>query len=284
MFSRLLKYEWKATAGTLGILSAAMLGLSVMDCVILRFLLSDAGQQLSLSEVPQWLLGTALRLILIFSAIALALYFTAVVVLLLYRFYRNKFTDEGYLTFTLPVRPAQIVGASVVNMLLWMLIAAVVVVASVAIAVVLGVFGDEALRKEVLYTLREILPVLGEQLGDFSETIGSAYPVLTLLQTVLMPLYAVLVPMACITAGAAVAKKHKILAAFGIYYGVNFVVNLITSTMTMLPLLPIARYTDDSLRTAMTVTALVQLLVTAAVTAGAWFFTTGTMKRRLNLP
>lgn len=284
MFSRLLIYEWKATAGTLGILSVAMLGLSVMDCVILRFLLSDAGQQLSGSELPQWFLRTALQMILIFSAIALVLYFAAVMVLLLYHFYRNKFTDEGYLTFTLPVRPAQIVGSSVVNMLVWMLIAAVVVVASVVIAVVPGVLGDDTVRDELLYALREFLPALGEQLGDFSQAIGNAYFMLTLLRAVIAPLCAVLLPIACITAGAAVAKKHKILAAFGIYYGVNFVVNLISSTLAMLPLLPYARATDYSMSSAYTTTALVQLLVTVGITVGSWFVTTGTMKHRLNLP
>lgn len=284
MFSRLLKYEWKATAGTLGILSAAVLGLSVMDCLILRILLSDAGQSLSSGDLPQRMIYLAMHLALCFSVVALALYLAAVEILLLYRFYRNKFTDEGYLTFTLPVHPAQVVGASVVNMLLWLLIALVVVAVAVTVTLVFGTIVNTEMWEEILLSLREILPELEETLEDFSQTIGSTYSILTMLRIVIGPLYGVLLPMACITAGAAVAKKHKILASFGIYYAVTFVVRLISSTMTLLPMLPFARVTDYSLSSAYTISALLQLLVTAGITAGSWFFTTDTMKHRLNLP
>ena len=96
------------------------------------------------------------------------------------------------------------------------------------------------------------------------------------------PFYALILPMACITAGAVLAKKHKILASFGVYYGVNFMVGIITSVVSVVPtLLIMSRGDTEGLYL---VSMAIQLVISLALTIGAYCFTIQVMKKKLNLP
>ena len=154
MFAKLLKHEWKSTAGLLGILSLAALGLSVLGTVILR-ILNNYGDQMSGNGYP--LVPVALGTMLFFLAVALIAYAVGSRILLLARFYRNKFTDEGYLTFTLPVNCHQIFLSALLNMVAWSLITGAVTAAVVGIVALFGTATEELVNTEVWSGLQEML-------------------------------------------------------------------------------------------------------------------------------
>ena len=285
MFSRLLKHEWRANAGLLGLLSLATAGIGVLATVVLRILVSTSGSLWW--DVPEGLgvvLVVALGMFLFFSVVALVVYAVAVQVILLYRFYKNKYTDEGYLTFTLPVKPSQIFWSSFLNMLIWLGISFLVVFGVVFLAVLFGTAEHGLINTDVFDAVKDLMEFVRvidwELLSQAQYSIP--YMVVLGLTVLISPFYALFMPMACITAGAVLAKKHKILASFGVYYGVNCVVGIITSVASVAPTILMMNSRDPE--GLYLVSMGIQLVIRLALTIGAYCFTIHVMKKKLNLP
>ena len=158
MFSRLLKHEWRANAGLLGMLSLAAFGIGVLATAVLRILMSTSGALWWETEKGLGVaLVIALCMFLFFSVVALSVYAIAVQVILLYRFYKNKFTDEGYLTFTLPVKTSHIFWSSFLNMLIWLGISILVVFSVVFLAVLFGTAEHGLINTDVFDAMKDLL-------------------------------------------------------------------------------------------------------------------------------
>ncbi len=284
MFARLMKHEWKANSGLFGILTLAILGVGIAATVVLRILVNHAPQLMAAESGLGGIAVFAMGSFLFFCGIALFLYLAAVGFVLLYRFYKNKFTDEGYLTFTLPVKPTAIFWSSVVNILLWGLISGLVTVAVLAMVLLLGTGTDSLVNTDILQLTEIIKPIIsligGSQI--FETPRGIIFLVEAVLQALLTPIYSLFVALCCITVGAVIAKKHKILAAFGIYYGVSMVVGIITSVLSFIPTVMMSGTVDVDVL--YLINSGVQLLLTALITVGAYFVTIHLMKNKLNLP
>lgn len=280
MFSRLMKYEWRANAPLFGILSLAVCGIGVAATLVLRLLVSDRVTSSYDESVFGVILPLMMGVFLVFCAIAVCVYLVAIQVLSLYRFYKHKFTDEGYLTFTLPVTVPQIFWSSFLSMLLWLVISVAVAAGVVALVVLVGKARGTLINTALLHELAQMLPIIFEDLIPLGEVIPASYLVAMGLQALVAPFYALFIPMACITIGAVLAKKHKILASFGIYYGVNFVIGNLSSVASIFPMLFLP---DGGVLSYYTVSAYLELALTAAMTVAAYFLTTYLMKHRLNL-
>ncbi len=284
MFRKLLKYEWQANARLFWILSAAALGVALLGGGALRganFLLEASD-----SDVAIALVVPGMYLLAVFCGLALVGYMAAVEILNLVRFYKNKFTDEGYLTFTLPVKARDIYLSTFVNILLWTLISGVIMVGCFALMIGIGL--GELLRDLMQDSFfRDILNILTEGLGELEDTMVSTpgyglYSVLTVITTVLSPFYTISVVMGCLTVGSVLAKKHKILASIGIYYGVSVASSTLTSTLSSIFTLT---NTDlDNFFVAYNASAVCQILLMIGIIAGGYFLSTYLMTKKLNLP
>lgn len=280
MFSKLLKHEWRASRGLLGLLSLMALGVGILATVALRVLTTYAGQMMN-SENPLVMMAMiSMEMILPMAVLSLFVYAVAVLVLLLFRFYKNKFTDEGYLTFTLPVTPTQIYWSSLVNMLIWRLISVVVVVAAVLMIALIGTAEYGFINMDVLRGISAVWQGVMNGLKNLKgPELAAAW--LYAISGLISLLSGLVIPMACVTMGASLAKKHKILAAFGLYYGVNVVVGILSSVLMFVPTLMLSfRNNTDSI---LLVSAAITLLLTAGLTVGGYFTTIGLMKHKLNL-
>lgn len=284
MFSRLLKHEWRANAGLLGLLSLAAGGIGILATVVLRILVNFPEELIEKLEGWTAIVAVALGMFLFFSVVALSVYVIAVQFILLYRFYKNKYTDEGYLTFTLPVKTSHIFWSSFLNMLLWMLISMVVVLAVIFLAMFFGTAEEGLVNLDMFEGVKKLLYSISQEDWEilFSEEYSIPYLIIMGLTVLTSPFYALFVPMACITAGAVLAKKHKILASFGVYYLVNFVVGIVTSVVTMVP--SILMLGNGDIGAYYVTTAAIQLAITLVLTVFAYFFTIHVMKNKLNLP
>lgn len=284
MFSRLLKHEWRANAGLLGMLSLAAGGIGILATVVLRFLVNFP-EDLAM-ELENWtvIVTVALGMFLFFSVVALSVYAIAVQFILLYRFYKNKFTDEGYLTFTLPVKTTQIFWSSFLNMLIWLGISALVVLSVVFLAVLFGTAEQGLINTDVFDAIGELLEFFRHINLEMllRENYSIPYLIVLGLTGLLAPFYALFMPMACITAGAVLAKKHKILASFGVYYVVNFAVGIVTSVASIAPTILMLNSGDPEIH--YLVSLVIQLVITLTLTVGAYCFTIHVMKKKLNLP
>jgi hypothetical protein len=152
MFTKLLKHEWKSTGKLLGILSLGALGIGVLAAVVLRLLVTY-GEAAWDSDSVLVLVIPMLGMMLFFMFLGLVVYSVGTMIYLLIRFYKNKFTDEGYLTFTLPVNSRQIFLSSAVYILVWQVISGLVVAVAVGIAILFGTAQNGTINTEILRTL-----------------------------------------------------------------------------------------------------------------------------------
>lgn len=212
MFGKLMKAEWRASRRVIGalcavvLISGALLGL--MGNVLLR---EGTGSW----QLPDFV-NILFSLLSMTAMLAVTLSLAASVFYVLWRYYRSRFTEEGYLTYTLPVNNHQLMLSSILASVLEILLVGLATVAAMAIA--FGIFAAELPWNEVDRGLvwsrfRELLslrPVAGDVL-------------LVLLNMVLMGLATLLTLMLAVTIGATAAKKHPILLAIAVYYGLSLV-------------------------------------------------------------
>ena len=265
MFAKLLKHEWKATCGTLGAMSLGALGAGVLGAVLLRILTNAS------NDVNSGALEGVLTIALVFLILGLVAYMAAVWILLLRRFYKNKFTDEGYLTFTLPAKSWEIFLSSVVNTLVWQILCGLVLFVAIVIMVGFGLGGTMEESQEIYQE------VYGSDTYILSDTLG-----LSLLNVVVSLVGSTVLVLTCITLGATFAKKHKIMAAIGIYYGLSAVQSTLSTVVNAVLLVSADSY--DAVIGAMESTYLCQILITTLLATGGYFLSVHMMKKNLNLP
>ena len=225
MFRKLLKHEFLATRGLLGTLTCAALFLSIPGGAVLRLLINLI-QNEQANDTMQSLGIIGLFFSLFFIMLALVAYTLSVQIYLYWRFYKHKFTDEGYLTFTLPVTCTQIYLSSYVSILLWTLISGLVVTLSMNLIALIGA-GEYLLDPEVISEINTVFDITLSAYSDISS------PALWIISMLVSVLAAPAIPMVCITLGAVLAKKHKILMAFVMYYAITTVLSFIQSVLTV---------------------------------------------------
>ena len=279
MFAKLLKYEWKATGSLLGFLSLGALGIGVLAAVVLRILVTNAPTWSS-SDSLFVLLIPMLGIMLFFLFVALIAYSVGTQIFLLIRFYRNKFTDEGYLTFTLPVNSHQIFLSSALYILIWQIISGLVVFTAISIAVLFGTATDGIINTESLryfdFTFSEFMLVFGEDTYE-------GYLPLSFLKTLVAGLASTVIMMASVTVGAVVAKRHKLLAAIGIYYGTTVALNTISGVISFFSMM-LATVTENHIAVMLNVGTVLEILLQVGLLLGGYFLSTHLMQRKLNLP
>lgn len=280
MFAKLLKHEWRATAGVQAALCAAIVSLGALGMANVSALIRN-GEELS------DLAGVSMSLGFVFIYLALVICAAASGVLLMVRYYQSRFTDQGYLTFTLPVNVHQNFLAAFVNNLIWTVLTGIcVVLAFVLVGIaVTNAIGPEALQ-EVKQTFAFILGDVDEEIWEIVKPLIPGY----VIQALVSWLYAIILPMTCLTVGATMAKKHKILAAIGIYYLISMATSMLQNALTMtmseevfydveLSLENGAAAAQDLLQQILLTTLPVQLVLLV----GCYILSTQIMKKRLNL-
>ena len=114
MFGKLIKAEWRASRRVVGLLCLAVL--------LAGLVLGGIGCGLFLAETHNWQVhGTVELLLALLTAAAMmtmAIAWAASVFYALWRFYKSRFTEEGYLTFTLPVNGHQLMLSSILASIL----------------------------------------------------------------------------------------------------------------------------------------------------------------------
>ena len=224
MFSKLLKYELRAQGGLLSLLSGGALVVGLVGGLLMTIFTNTVMKAISSSVSDmQATFGTVLPILLAVGALfVLIAYYFAVVLILFYRFYKHHFSDEGYLTFTLPATTHQILLASIA---IWYLISMVVTILS-------GLL--------IFLPLMKFTQLLGD--SEISITIGDVFVsslqgydvgvlVTQILSTICTAAGSMVLVMLSITLGSVIVKKYKLLAGFGIYYGVNMVISVISGVL-----------------------------------------------------
>ena len=127
------------------------------------------------------------------------------------RFYKNMFTNEGYLTLSLPVTSEQHLASKLTAAVIWSIITGICVVTGIAVATAGDVFAE--LMKAGFYIVRRI--IWPEVHGNFI-----AYAVEFILAVLAADIKIILLFYACLSIGQR-AKKNRVglsVGCFFIYY------------------------------------------------------------------
>ena len=225
MFAKLLKHEWRSTREMLGILCLISLGASLLGGLTMCYLFYVSSHDGGGSEA----LKILSVLFMIAAMIALAVVGVAAVVVYMGRFYKSRFTDEGYLTFTLPVNTHQNLLASLVNTAIGMVLITLVICLSGCLWMVIAFAGVEGFYE----TVWEYFPELWEKFWSLVQTHAGEIPwgvvARGMLSALTGAINSLVMLMLAVTVGSLIAKKHKILAAVAVFYGIHVLISIATA-------------------------------------------------------
>ena len=225
MFAKLLKHEWRSTREMLGILCLISLGASLLGGLTMCYLFYVSSHDGGGNEA----LKILSVLFMIAAMIALAVVGAAAVLVYMGRFYKSRFTDEGYLTFTLPVNTHQNLLASLVNTAIGMVLMTLVICLSGCLWMVIAFAGVEGFYP----TVWERFPELWEKFWSLVQTHAGEIPwgLVTrgMLSALTGAINSLVMLMLAVTVGSLIAKKHKILAAVAVFYGIHVLISIATA-------------------------------------------------------
>lgn len=207
-FKAVFRYWWIAAISSVALALAGGWAISVFD---------------SEKELPVilYVVATIVSIIAIMGAAA----FSLLTALFVYtRFYKNFFTDEGYLTFTLPVKRGELLNSKIITSVVASSLTGLVLIFDVFIALALGipdVLFDKQLWTEAIDELIRVI-IEGAGLGYFL-----IYILEILVAFILISIFSTLFIFTCITVGSIITKKAKIITAIGIYYVANSVISFV---------------------------------------------------------
>ncbi len=154
-----------------------------------------------------------------FFAIVAILILTTVLVAV--RFYNNFFSDEGYLTFTLPVKRSTLFLSKILSGFVLSLMNVAVIIISVIITGIIIPASQPQYANAFIEFVVEFFGILQEvPKEDIGWLILYVFEITVI--SLLSSLVSLLLLYMLITIGATMAKKHKVAATVGLLVGFNY--------------------------------------------------------------
>ena len=285
MFIKGMKYEFRAVARIvmpmlIVFLAAAMLmsATFILDGRIFHF--SDVLESNTETSDAQDLIS--ILFVMFEFMLGMGLYFLclailcAVSILIFYRFYVSFFTDEGYLTFTLPLTINQHIWIKLVSMLIWNTLSIVATV--IALVIILG--GAQIGYGGIVENLPYIFDVYGEMFSMLGYEFGLNIVHGILLILFILATYAfqsVLMYFA-ISLGCMLVKKYRLLAAIISIFVINSLVSGITSVVMFI--LMATSYASAAIYM---IVLIISLIFTIVATIASYLGMKYILERKLNL-
>lgn len=206
MVKKLFKHEFLAWMRIMSIVYGVMLTFSAAYRIFLCFENDSVAYEVISA------LGIGIFILFLVMCVVFCGIFSVV------RFYKNLFTGEGYLTLTLPVTAAQHIWVKALTAGAMQLLTLVVA----ALSVMIVMAGDVLVEviKAADYLLKQIP---AEYAGHVP-----GYVVEILLAMLAGFVFGPMLYYACICIGQ-LFKKHRILAAIGVYYGYYYLCQILAS-------------------------------------------------------
>lgn len=218
MLTKLLKNEIKATGRIFLPLYGALLILTIVTKLALAFGAPDFfSDNVATNPFMEVVIG-----------ISFTLYFIAVValsvmtlVMIIQRFYKNLFTDEGYLMFSLPVKTWELVLSKLLVGLMWSAVCTLMFVVSFFI-LSLGSF-----------SMMDLTQGISAAYTDYFNTFGASLNIL-ILEIMIFVIVSTVASILMIYVSIAIGQlfnQHRIVASFGAYIVITIAIQIISSIM-----------------------------------------------------
>lgn len=243
MLGKLMKYEWKNIwkAGTLMLLG--MLVVTVIGCVVLRMpggVVTGLLDNNDINATQSWFVLSSFVATLILYVIMLLASTWGMLIFLGIRFYRSMYTDEGYLSHTLPVTANQLFLSKVLVSGVWYLFITIGIGISV-VALIVSLMTGLLNIGELSSVLTQYNGNIWEFMADAFYELGRTYEeemginlshyVITLLLTyVAGPFITMVTLFGALTIGQ-LSSKHKGFMGIMVYAGVTILSSIIGNTV-----------------------------------------------------
>lgn len=243
MLGKLMKYEWKNIwkAGKLMLLG--MLVVTVIGCVVLRMpggVVTGLLDNNDINATQSWFVLSSFVATLILYVIMLLASTWGMLIFLGIRFYRSMYTDEGYLSHTLPVTANQLFLSKVLVSGVWYLFITIGIGISV-VALIVSLMTGLLNIGELSSVLTQYNGNIWEFMADAFYELGRTYEeemginlshyVITLLLTyVAGPFITMVTLFGALTIGQ-LSSKHKGFMGILAYAGLTILSSIIGSTV-----------------------------------------------------
>lgn len=281
MLGKLLKHEYRATARMMAPTYGILILLTAVERAFLAILQSRG--LLTFGQAPQQAAaGAGDKMLSLFGAFTLLIYFAVLaaaafltVFFLVQRFYKNLLTDEGYLSFTLPVTPAAQVGAKLISAVSWIILS----IALIALSL-LTMFYQPGLAGRMFDAICQSF------MTSMDATRGDCFLVLAIfgVDVLLSILTQMLLFYVSAAVGHLISAQHKLLASFAAY----LVIMTALQTALLLCILPFSIGVEALNGWAMSVQMFYLImgmgcLLYVVLDAALFYVTARIFKNRLNL-
>ena len=239
-------------------------------------------------ELDVWGIDILLGLAIFFYILAIVACSIAVTVYVAVRYYKKIYTDEGYLTNTLPVTARQIVLSKLFTSIIWTMLTGIVVSLSVLSLTYTALYSFSSnFWADFMQELPDFLEIFREEMG-----IGfSLFLLLLIIQSVLSTAFSILKMYAAIALGQ-LFTRHKIAGAFLWYIGEYVIFQIINSIVSHSSpfsggmfgyAFGISYYNYSRLGDIIIPSMLVSIVTTLIFSAVLYFITEHMLKNQLNL-
>ena len=225
MLGKLFKYDMKSLSRIMWLFTIIIIPVSVLGAVAMRLTNTDLFSYES-NRLIGTMLSQGLYAFVIMAFLAVVGYGVLTMIMIMRMYYTSFFTDQGYLTFTLPVKQRDLLLSKFFAGTLWLCISGIVCVACVFIMILFGTAQNGLVNLEVFDFFRNAF--------EYANSIAGVGGLLIefCIQIIVMIPYIVLLLFTALTLGSVVAKKHKILASVGFYFAITTAVSIVRNVIS----------------------------------------------------
>ncbi len=170
-----------------------------------------------------------LTLGIVISILSIVIYGVVTTILILVRFYQNFFTDEAYLTFTLPVKRSTLFNSKLLCSFIFNIATALITIIAVGVMLAIapgGMVGGSALEAmfnsfELPIEYIELLMQVEPQIDFWLTT----YVIVAIIFFLVYFVYVTMLLFGTVTFGSLIAKKYKLIASIAVFYGVQLLLS-----------------------------------------------------------
>lgn len=234
MLGKLLKNEWKATWKLPLAVCAFVCVITLVGSFSFRMPVWQQLEEDTISAFSVFDLSAVLYMLFYFVSVIASAY--TIMIYFAIRFYKNLYTDEGYLMHTLPVTPRQLIVSKCLISVLWTLLSSLLILC--CIVALLFIWARAMVPDAEWNVFRQSLKLYLPQIFDaFQAQAGvSLYVVLILLVAVSVvgSFSGMLMIYASISVGQ-LFRRHKVAASVIAYLVITSMLQTLT-TLIVLPL------------------------------------------------
>ncbi len=289
MLKKLFSYDFRDVGKTMCLFTLIVALTTLGGCGAATALWNFDWQNYSDINIAFVFLCVFLVIAVIISYVAVIAYTVLSTIMIMKRYYTNLFTDEGYLTFTLPVSTDSILNAKILSGALWNLITMVMTFSALG-AILVSVITPEYIG--------DVVGIYADMFSIFFGGAGlsGSHLVLFCIEYVIYLLislfYGILLMYLAITVASVIAKKARIILGIGIYVGTTTVLSTISSIGSIIissfytgVAEGLTGYSDavNTLVIESHIQMIFMIVVNGAISVGAYFLNRYLLKNKLNL-